>query len=111
MTHAVGNQVTHAHVAQGKAQFFWVWGGLLGLSAIEVVLAYKQVFTPAKMLGVLLALSIVKAGLIIAYFMHLKFEYPGMRFVLMSALIACLALMVVFFPDAFRVLHLGSPTR
>ena len=34
-----------------KAQYFWVWGALLGLTAIEVVLGYKQIFQPVRMLG------------------------------------------------------------
>ena len=28
-----------------KGQYFWVWGALLVLTAIEVVLGYKQVFS------------------------------------------------------------------
>jgi cytochrome c oxidase subunit IV len=40
---------------------------------MEVFLAYMQ--TPMMiMLTVLLGLSVIKAALIIAYFMHLKFE-------------------------------------
>ncbi len=103
MTHALGDQVSQAHAHQSKAMFAWVWIGLLVLSGVEVVLAYNQVFTPGKMLGVLMALSVVKSALIIGYFMHLKFEYGPMRFVLMASLVACLVLMCVFFPDAYRV--------
>ena len=39
-----------------KGQYFWVWGALLILTAIEVVLGYRQVFTPVRMLEVLLLL-------------------------------------------------------
>jgi cytochrome c oxidase subunit 4 len=96
-----------AHHDEGKSQYFWVWAALLVITAIEIVLAYKQVLTPPHMLGVLMVLSVVKAALIIAYFMHLKFEMARMKFVLMASVTACLALMCVFFPDALRVLHLG----
>lgn len=108
MTHAVGDQVSAGHQHQSKAMFAWVWVSLLVLTLVEVLLAYNQIFTPSRMLSVLLALSVVKSALIIGYFMHLKFEYGPMRFVLMSALVACLALMCVFFPDAMRVLELGN---
>ena len=103
MTHAIGDQVSEAHAHQSKAMFAWVWFSLLVLTAVEVFLAYNQVFTPGKMLGVLMALSIVKSALIIGYFMHLKFEYGPMKFVLMASLVACLVLMCIFFPDAYRV--------
>jgi cytochrome c oxidase subunit IV len=83
-----------------KATFLWVWVSLLVLTAVEVFLAYNQVFTPAHMLGVLMALSIVKSALIIGYFMHLKYEYGPMKIVLMAALVGCLLMMCVFFFDA-----------
>ena len=83
-----------------KAVFAWVWVSLLVLTAVEVFLAYNQFFTPGHMLGVLMALSIVKSALIIGYFMHLKFEYGPMKIVLMASLVGCLILMGVFFFDA-----------
>lgn len=103
-----GDRVTEAHAHQSKAVFGYVWAALLVLTAVEVWLAYNQVFSPRTMLFVLLALSVVKSGLIIGWFMHLKYEYGPMRVVLMTALVACLVLMVAFFPDADRVLHLGN---
>lgn len=96
-----------AHHDESKAQYFWVWGALLVITAVEIVLAYKQVFDPAKMLIVLMGLSVIKAALIIAYFMHLKFEMARMKIVLMTSVVVCLTLMCVFFPDALRVLQLG----
>ena len=91
-----------------KAQYFWVWGALLILTAIEVVLGYKQVFSAVRMLEVLMLLSVIKSALIIGYFMHLKFESSTMKWMLMVSLIFCLCMMMVFFPDAFRVVHLGA---
>ena len=50
-----------------------VWTWLLILTGVEVFLAYKQVGL-ALMLILLMGFSIVKAALIVAYFMHLRFE-------------------------------------
>jgi heme/copper-type cytochrome/quinol oxidase subunit 4 len=60
-----------------------------------------------RMLTILMGLSLIKAALIIAYFMHMKFEVSAMKWVTMSSLVFCLAMMLVFLPDAFRILHLG----
>jgi caa(3)-type oxidase subunit IV len=91
-----------------KRQYFWVWGWLLVLTAVEVVLAYRQVFQPVRMLEVLLVLSIVKSALIIGYFMHLKFETALMRWMLVLSVTACFIIMYFFFfPDAGRILRLG----
>jgi caa(3)-type oxidase subunit IV len=92
---------------ESKTQYFWVWGVLLLLTAVEVVLAYKQVFQPLQMLEALMILSIIKSALIIGYFMHLKYEIAAMKWVMMTAVVACLCLMCIFFPDAFRIVHLG----
>ena len=96
-----------AHHDEGKSQYFWVWGALLVITVVEIVLAYEQVLDPVHMLGVLMVLSVIKAALIIAYFMHLKFETARMKLLLMASVTACLCLMCVFFADALRVLHLG----
>src|ERR1051326_1182318 len=96
-----------AHHDEGKGQYLWVWGVLLLLTAVEVVLAYKQVFAPIQMLEALMVLSIIKSALIIGWFMHLKFEIAAMKWVMMIAVCPCLCLMCIFFADAFRILNLG----
>ena len=100
----------HDMTAHGdsKGTYLYVWGALLLLTAVEVVLAYKQVLAPLHMLIVLLILSVVKAGLITMYFMHLKSELPRMRWLLTVSVMACFALMwIFFFKDAQRVVDLG----
>jgi len=103
---AIAQRVAEQHRHHGKAQFFWVWGVLLTLTAVEVYLAYENL-APIRMLTILMGLSIVKAALIIGYFMHMKYELSRMKWLTMCAVIACLALMMIFFPDAFRILSLG----
>ena len=91
-----------------KGQYFWVWGALLVLTAIEVVLAYRQVFQPVRMLEILLLLSVIKSVLIVGYFMHLKFEKALMRWMLVISVTACFIIMYFFFfPDADRIIRLG----
>jgi cytochrome c oxidase subunit IV len=104
---AIVERVREQHRHHPKLQFFWVWGILLVVTAIEVYLTYQNL--PAiRMLTILMVLSIVKAALIIAYFMHLKFEVTRMRVLTMCSVVACLILMTIFFfPDAFRILRLG----
>jgi len=102
---AIAERVAEQHRHHGKAQFFYVWGALLLITGIEVYLGYQNM-EPVRMLSILMGLSIIKAGLIIGYFMHLKFV-SRMKWLTMSALVFCLAMMCIFFPDAFRILHLG----
>src|SRR6516162_820366 len=103
---AIEERVAEQHRHHKKAQFFWVWGALLVMTAIEVYLTYQNM-PPVRMLTILMALSLVKAALIIGYFMHMKYEISRMKWLTMCALVACLALMMIFFPDALRILSLG----
>src|SRR5712675_3344434 len=90
-----------------KAIFFYVWGALLLMTAIEVYLTYQNM-EPVKMLTILLGLSFVKAALIIGYFMHLKYEVSRMKWLTMCSVVACLILMTIFFfLEARRILELG----
>src|SRR5467141_1024670 len=89
-----------------KSLFFYVWGALLVMTAIEVYLTYQNM-QPVRMLTILMGLSLIKAALIIGYFMHMKYEISRMKWLTMCSLVACLALMMIFFPDAFRIISLG----
>ena len=69
--------------------------------ALSEVLAYKPM--PIHfMLTILLGLSIIKAALIVAYFMHLKFERLSLILTIVPMLVICICLFFVFFPDSFR---------
>jgi cytochrome c oxidase subunit IV len=103
---AIQERVAEQHTHHKLSPFFWVWGTLLVLTAVEVNLAYRNM-EPKRMLTILMALSLVKATLIIGYFMHMKYEITRMKWITMCALVFCLAMMMVFFPDAFRILYLG----
>ena len=86
----------------GMRIMYIVWGWLIAVTLIEVVLAYFQV-PILIMLVVLLGLSIVKSVLIVAYFMHLKFERKSLVLTLIPAGITVILLLNVIFPDSVRV--------
>ena len=98
-------EATHNHDDAGTGLYIPVWMGLLGLTAVEVLLAYTQVLSLKGMLIVLMTLSIVKSGMIIAYFMHLRFEKVSLALSLVPAVVV-ITLLLVFFPDSLRLLEL-----
>src|SRR5215470_4570748 len=98
----------HEHPQVGIPTFAKVWVMLLLLTAVEVVLAYEQVPTMI-MLTALVGLSIIKGALIIAYFMHLKFERFSLFLTLFPMLIFCILLMLIFLGDATRIPNMRPP--
>ena len=91
----------HEHFAGSNKLFISIWVWLLLLTLIEIVLAYKPMAIHF-MLTILLGLSIIKAALIVAYFMHLKFERLSLILTIVPMLVICICLLFVFFPDSFR---------
>jgi cytochrome c oxidase subunit 4 len=93
-----------AVVGASTRTFLNVWIGLLALTGIEVFLAYEQI--PVLIfLTALVGLSVIKAALIIAYFMHLKFEKLSLFLTLFPMLILCIILMLLMFmPDSSRLM-------
>ena len=93
------------HVPAGATLFVMVWIGLVAITGIEVFLAYEHV-PPGIMLTALVGLSIIKAGMIMAYFMHLKYEKFILVLWLVPAFMFCvLMICIFFFPDSLRIVN------
>jgi cytochrome c oxidase subunit 4 len=92
----------HVHFEGGTKLFGYVLLGLLVLTFVEVVLAYIQIHDLRIMLTILMGLSLIKAALIMAYFMHLRFERLSLVLTLVPTLVVCICLMFIVFPDSFR---------
>ena len=96
-----------SHVEAPASTFVWVWVWLVAITGFEVSLAYAHFLSPQMMLTVLLGLSVIKAALIMSYFMHLKFERLSLVLWLVPALVFCICMMLMlFFPDSGRLLHM-----
>ena len=86
--------------------FTMVWIYLLLLTGIEIFLAYERLAV-VLMLVILIGLSLVKSALIVAYFMHLRFERLGVFLLLIPAMVFCICMMLIwFFPDSLRLMEL-----
>src|SRR5437879_12115860 len=97
---------THAHTIESHPDtpartFVWVWIWLVAITGFEVFLAYKHL-PPNIMLTILLGLSVIKAGLIMSWFMHLKFERFSLVLLLVPALRFCICMILICFLRASR---------
>src|SRR4051812_44720175 len=108
---AVGDEVPplraaeHVHFEGGTKMFLYVLLGLLALTVVEVFLAYIHV--PLHiMLTILIGLSLIKAAMIVAYFMHLRFERLSLVLTLIPTVAICICLLFIVFPDSFRTQRL-----
>jgi len=103
--HAHAEEV-HAGASVGTNLAIWI--GLVAITGLEVLLAYKHL-QPTLMLAILVILSLVKAAMIMSYFMHLKFEKFSLVLWLIPAIIFCLFMMMLFFfKEAFWFLQTNA---
>jgi cytochrome c oxidase subunit 4 len=79
-----------------------IWIALLVITAVEIFLGYKHL-NVYLMLSLLIGLSVVKAALIIAYFMHMKFERKTFIYTVIPVMIVLLCLFAILFPDGKRL--------
>jgi len=101
------------HFAGSNKLFLMVWCWLLALTGLEVFLGYIHL-SVTLMLVILMGASIVKAALIVAYFMHLRFERLNLILTIVPAVVICICLLLVFFPDSFRsrgLRYSGPPAK
>ena len=95
------------HFEGSTKLFLYVLLSLLVLTLVEVLLAYFEV-SLTLMLTILLGLSLIKAALIMAYFMHLRFERMSLVLTLVPIMVVCICLLFIFFPDSRRSHDLRS---
>ena len=98
----------NGHAEGGNRLYLSVWAALLAMTMLEVFLAYMQL--PVNlMLVILMGLSVIKAALIVAYFMHLRFERLSLFLTLVPMWVMVTCLLFVFFADSFRLFELRWP--
>lgn len=101
----MNHTIEDSHAAGSGRLFLLIWIWLLTITGIEVVLTYQHLAVHL-MLVLLMGLSIVKAYLIIAYFMHLRYEKPSLAVTLIPPMVLVICLLFLAFPDSLRLLNL-----
>ena len=74
---------------------------------IPLALTYGRIFGGVWLL---IGLSLVKAAMIVAYFMHLRFERMSLVMTLVPTVVVCICLLFIVFPDGFRTRTIRNVT-
>jgi cytochrome c oxidase subunit 4 len=99
---AESQQEEHAHQQGGYRVYVIVWFWLLVFTLIEVgvvVIGVPQWILVSS----LLILALMKAALIIAYFMHLRYERLSLVYIVITPLLLGFVLFGALGPDALHV--------
>ncbi len=82
------------------------WLVLLILTAVEISVVLVFHFPTALRITILLASALIKASLIGAYYMNLKFERLAMVYIAITPLLLGIIMFFAIVPDAARLLGL-----
>jgi cytochrome c oxidase subunit 4 len=94
------NAEVHTHIVPSRV-FVRVWLVLLALTMTLVVVS--RLFHQTLSIWAMLILTPVKAGLVLFYFMHLKYEKPYLRaLVFMTLGLLTLVIGLLFFDILYR---------
>ena len=85
------------------SSYLWVWLGLFVLSALSYTVDVVQVRPFWLHAFLITAFSLFKAGLIVAFFMHLKFERFALVYTILLPPILILALVAIAIPEGAYV--------
>lgn len=93
------SEIAEEHQQESHAPYLLVWLWLAILTGVEYFYAagLKDFFT--ILLGGLLVLAGIKAGLVGWYFMHLKFEGKWVYLLIVPAIILAMILVLALIPD------------
>lgn len=86
--------------------YILVWGLLFVLSTLSYLLDYFDVHPEALRRFLITAFALIKAALIVAYFMHMRFERLGMVLAILLPPLLLMALVAIILPEGgyvFRV--------
>ena len=99
--------MTGTNNAHAEPNYWMVWLALAILTVVELLVAQVRGGPGARAFVVisLCALALVKAALVAAYFMHLKFEKYALILIVVSPLLLSGILYVGLVPDATTHIH------
>src|SRR3954451_19711236 len=87
--------------------FVAVWLTVIGVNLLELFAAFR-VGGSKYLFVILMFLALVAAGLVLAFFMHLRYERRSLVLSLIPALVFVLFMTIEMFPDSSR-LHRMHP--
>jgi len=104
MTHGAAD--TAESPPQGLTRLYLIaWVVLIAITALEVSLILVFHVSPGVRATVLILLALMKASLIGAYYMNLRFERLAMVYIAVIPLTLLVLMLISVVPDAARLLH------
>ena len=93
---------SHAHAGPSIQPYLVVFGALLSFTIISFVVNYaERQDVVARTTGfiIILSVAVVKAVLVAMYFMHLKWDWVRLYFLIIPVMVLGMMMIIVLLPD------------
>jgi cytochrome c oxidase subunit 4 len=110
--HAAYAHDTEAHHGPPVQTYVVIFGALVIFTTVSFIangLARAEVIGHGTSFTIILAVAVCKAVLVAMYFMHLKFEWGKLYFLVIPVLILTVMMMIVLLPDIVLAWHQHPP--
>lgn len=106
----MATETTHAdeHASSGATAYLVIFGALVVFTAVSFIVnraVKNEAISPTTGFAIILGVAVCKAVLVAMFFMHLKFDWPRLYFLIVPALILGTLLVVVLLPDIVLAWH------
>jgi caa(3)-type oxidase subunit IV len=104
--------MTEGHEGHSATPYYVVGAALGGFTAVSFVvnsMVYAHALTAMQGFFIILTVAVIKAALVVIYFMHLKQDYRKVGFLIVPALVLGCMMMFVLMPDTVQAWHEDAP--
>jgi caa(3)-type oxidase subunit IV len=112
---SAGHGPNHAtHPGPDFKLYLVIAAALAGFTAISFIvnlLVHMKAFTPFVGFLIILSVAVCKAVLVGMFFMHIKYDWPLLYFMLVPAFILATMMMIVLLPDIVIAWHHEPATQ
>ncbi|HYV36295.1 MAG TPA: cytochrome C oxidase subunit IV family protein [Gemmataceae bacterium] len=92
--------------------YFIVFGALCVFTLVSFVvnaMVNADHFSAHAGMAIIMAVAVCKATLVIMFFMHLKYEWMKLYFLIVPVVVLCVMMMIVLMPDIVVAWHPDEP--
>jgi caa(3)-type oxidase subunit IV len=100
----MADEHAEAHAGPDFALYLKVFGALVVCTALSF-LANWLLGQNASSMAIIMVVAVIKAVLVVMIFMHLKFDWSKLYFIVIPVLILAVMMMIVLLPDIVLAWH------
>jgi cytochrome c oxidase subunit 4 len=91
--------------------YYAIFGALCAFTLVSFVVNAILGIGSHTGMGIIMAVAVCKATLVCMFFMHLKYEWSKLYFLIVPVVVLCVMMIIVLLPDAVVAWHTGDAAQ